>query len=1468
MNISGSNQTSDIGRPLSNQAMSTGIFSQLIAKTRALSSRHLAPFSEYSSITTTYSPSSSPIRDNSPKIIQQDETLNAEDLTLKDIEYYIQKNNEEIISICSKDIIDKFGYTLIDLAVRQKRYIAAAFLANNGAPISHQSMSKIISSSDSPRLLEIFLKNGGPLDKSSLSTAINDGKYDMIDMLLKHPEAIELDGGHAISCAALDRNEKMALEMIQKLLKAGCKIGMDAVGWAHYSSVCKLLLDNNAPFESSTAIEGAAEKGFDEAIEELVKRGAIIRTHALNRAARHGHQSTVDTLIRLKAPMDKSDIIKHAGQSGSIEILEKLLNYGASISKGCLGGAVRGNHFHVIDFLMSRGAQLTSEDLRIAIGYENENMANFLIQKGAPFSDGLLSEGACFKLSDEFFNFILERIQNIPKDAIQHASWASSDEKALKRVQAIIQRGGQFNESCLYSMVSYSYWQTVRYLLDLDKERKTINYKEINLSYFLKGGQIDLAFDLLKHTSIRFDGKSLLSEDLNSTFDICQLVKEKLSQEYQFQFDDQELAGYINTLIELLSEKYALEKEESFIDVIQLLGKAISLHHNRKIPFESAILFSMEPSLFVWRKYCPGLNVINDFVQYSPYGFNFEVFQELWPLAKKASKLEGQDDNQAFSNAYKLSVFFDSAQEALDYVNSFNKKGDKGQARPFHDACLFELPKKGAWDIPAWRNLMRRHKFSPKKMLFLSLAADLEEKLNCSLSPISSMREKVHLHLSAQEEAEIQEGFRRNYQKTRAKSLEELEKKAKLISDRSKKTKKPWQEIYNKLIDQQNSEQEGFVKQKTQERMDELWKKELVKAYKQEIIQKLKPSLTDTSDEVLLEACKSHFKFNYSLFAQSGEKKDQSTLPKQAKAELEAFIEFLIDQRDLEKQSYSSLVKIALKGIYGDVPPEYKAFAKECIIAGIRKDKLEECIKIIKTKSSESKQVEYIPDVKIDGALIGQSDYFFEKMSFKNPMIFILGKKTGCCYSIDGASRDCVLHGAKSPYGANVRIMKGDAWVAQSWVGLGITEKGEVELIFDSIENNKGYDPKIIMELYALAAHDILLRHPGITRVVFGDGGNTPKGHGFPVVAQDPANYSRIIGYRAKGYDSKEIRYILAEQNQMDPKRVALVKGLDHSKLDESRMPKEGSFVVTTGKDTFIAPGKKTKGLSLNALDRARFFKEHPRAYALLKSHPKNPLLEEGYLNKKDRADREHYGEMFLPYEAIKRFVEKKIIGNAKYKVDHIVMEDNNLKALTQKLKETNLKEGENALICHVEGVHAILGYVEKVNGKVRCALLDPESPCTEGSDIYQAIQAAFNPDKSISFTAKLQIDFFSCSTFTSKAMMYLAKHGRTLFDEIDQPENLIEKGSIFYLKEGKTPPTLLKTAQSEIIEVGAEKHSKFYIEVEKKVFDQIVSRKKGMTLAKYLLENTKQIGGRYYNTAAIQKKYKYLHEIESTFTS
>ena len=70
----------------------------------------------------------------------------------------------------------------------------------------------------------------------------------------------------------------------------------------------------------------------------------------------------------------------------------------------------------------------------------------------------------------------------------------------------------------------------------------------------------------------------------------------------------------------------------------------------------------------------------------------------------------------------------------------------------------------------------------------------------------------------------------------------------------------------------------------------------------------------------------------------------------------------------------------------------------------------------------------------------------------------------------------------------------------------------------------------IIMAFFKELADRIVESHPTIRRVVVGGGGNTPEGHGYPLLEKP---YRPIIDFSFPmlpyGYDSNDTRYILSQ---------------------------------------------------------------------------------------------------------------------------------------------------------------------------------------------------------------------------------------------------------------------------------------------------------------------------------------------------
>lgn len=199
----------------------------------------------------------------------------------------------------------------------------------------------------------------------------------------------------------------------------------------------------------------------------------------------------------------------------------------------------------------------------------------------------------------------------------------------------------------------------------------------------------------------------------------------------------------------------------------------------------------------------------------------------------------------------------------------------------------------------------------------------------------------------------------------------------------------------------------------------------------------------------------------------------------------------------------------------------------------------------------------------------------------------------------------------------------------------------------------------------------------------------------------------------------------------------------------------------------------------------------------------------------------------------LKDIIDKKVLKNAHYKVDYCVMVKNDRDELKAKLRTLKLKEGERISIGLLTGAHAVAGYVERVDGELRYKIVDPES---DGSELKQCIRSAFPGIKGSTTKERLQVDYYSGSTFLVKSFMYFAKHGREMLQN----------------PNGTTPAPLLKMAQ------------KLDIPEDDPRMGEIVSAKKNLTLKAYQELNLWCYKGKDYNLAAIKAKYRYLELVDS----
>ena len=302
----------------------------------------------------------------------------------------------------------------------------------------------------------------------------------------------------------------------------------------------------------------------------------------------------------------------------------------------------------------------------------------------------------------------------------------------------------------------------------------------------------------------------------------------------------------------------------------------------------------------------------------------------------------------------------------------------------------------------------------------------------------------------------------------------------------------------------------------------------------------------------------------------------------------------------------------------------------------------------------------------------------------------------------------------------------------------------------------------------------------------------------------------------------------------------------------------KGLLIHRTGVDTYVSYGQRINELTVHPAQRTLFFSENKHIKPLLLREKTNPLVEEG---KYQHGSREREGELYLTYEALTLLVEKKIRmhkpkrNGLTYNSRNIFIIKNDAENLHKILLNIEFTINNDAKIIYISGIHSIPFYLRNEGGRIKCFIVDSEAG-VQGYpvEIITAVKSIF-PDADITLSSTtLQKDFYSCSTFAVKTLMYFVKHGHELFAYLDQAgttQKTVHGHNCFTLPPNKLMPTLLKMSQSQLtLSDGA--------------LGSIVSHKKNTTLAKYLEEHTLNINEKSMNAAALLKKYKYFNELDT----
>lgn len=1307
----------------------------------------------------------------------------------------------------------------LELALESRRWDIAAVLFDAGLPVSDYAAFRLADSGAGVELKErIFDHPSTPVSSATFFKLVGSIHY--TNKL--HPLAKRLlQRGVKLKPVIEDFRWWKSSELIQLLLEHKCPIPAGVIGYIRSAKGVLLLLEAGVALTEQDVkrMDGHME-GSEEVLIELygaiLERGFSLGPGVMESAVWHYRDKLVDFLLKQGVQPDgrsyglavsRWDKMLHRrflamGVEPSHEILEvsrrnDFVQVDVELLK-CL--AEKPSAAALLSFIQWYGChrsnkkQLKEEALRIIEEWLDLDLEVTQEHVGA----------FCWDLSRETLP-LLRKLCSRAQPGLGRGFWSLSQEEdkelAVEATKILLQSGSQAEGTHL--------WYAA------------LNGNLGMVQLFIKAGApgSDLSTGRIQECSPEI--RKVLMEHYRPPIHIGDLVmhtkeeeQEAIIQEILLRLPDdlralkpvkeltalcRMLAGHDPLGIEWLGEDGFFFE---WPDTLTWVTRVLRVYRQHYMGLEEFASLELPGLPIAWKLHCMGYILPQKLAIYGPFGFRPEVYEALLPFTEEACKLEGNEG--AERHAYKLSLLFSTVREAQAYLRRYREEHPKAK-QPVHDACLFEVPTKSYWSIAAWREILRREAYGDKWMRIFTLAPAIEEAMNGPLPPLSIALEQI---------GEVWDG------KTAIpRPLSRFYKGwlQKLTGHRG--GPKLW-EASTQLLSADYGEFQLFKirRRKATELMDlrteAAWKDK-------------------ESKEQHAEATR-----RAQLWAEKDFKERQP---------FSEFLAFVIKSRCLQTLTLPGLIRLAVRARYQEVPKAYLPFALDCVRYGIERKYFDEAVAIME----KGKADDFVPAVRIPGDKVGYPGYVLEKMSMKDPDIFILGHKTNCCQTINSHTRDCVLHGAKSAYGSFYRLIREGRrkiYVAQAWVGL--TE--DYELLLDSIEWNKGFDTKMIMELFVLAATDILDRHPEIPRVLFGGGGNTPKDRSFE--RQDRVgSYSRMIGYKEEGCDSKADRYILAEQGKLDPTRLALVRSLEREA--SAGMP-ASDFLVTGGVDSYISKGKIRRELSLHPGVRTRFFRDHPRVKRLLMEQRKNPLIEQGhYLSK---SNREHFGEFFIPLSGIKVLVQHKLKAEG-LDLKEALFFENDPDPLVKYLRELQLGDGERVLIAFVDAVHSYALYLEGCEGQLLGILVDSEADPDDDDEGFADLFSAIRKDLWLFQTeATLQCDFYSCGTVTIKALLHLAREGTAVVQQLSAGR----KGpGIYGIPVEETPLALLKFAQSAPV---TEPRAGSHLTLPAALFHKSVSSRKDLSLRSYLSANIVQIDGKSYNAALLRKKYSYLKQIDA----
>ena len=240
----------------------------------------------------------------------------------------------------------------------------------------------------------INLKATDELGQQPLHIAAERGDLNMVQQLLNKAKSLDRAEVTGENMSKIDIEEKDKVgktSMTEVILNAQCNAGQTVLhraSWGGSAAVVKFLLDNGANTnikdnEGNSALNVAAEKGFEPVVDKLLEEGRMDCTAEnqnqneitpLHLAARSGQKRIVLSFLTRRAEVDATDIygwspLHYAAESGQRDVAEILLNHHANIElkDGMVGwtplhfAAING-HRSVLTLLRERNATIEPDN--------------------------------------------------------------------------------------------------------------------------------------------------------------------------------------------------------------------------------------------------------------------------------------------------------------------------------------------------------------------------------------------------------------------------------------------------------------------------------------------------------------------------------------------------------------------------------------------------------------------------------------------------------------------------------------------------------------------------------------------------------------------------------------------------------------------------------------------------------------------------------------------------------------------------------------------------------------------------------------------------------------------------------------------------------------------------------------------------------------------------------------------------